>query len=404
MLVLRPGLETLWQNLGFLSLLLMGLLLSVLQNRGLSPTRAIFVTVLILNGLALLLLVGQAWYQGITLQALLAQRGAEIMQTVHQVLGEGGSAAPLIPGVPQAEAEAILQRLLPGLLVTNTGLVAWLNVVLLRQLAVVATGRKPEPPLYYFALPEWLIFGALGAGFMMFLPVAPLAGHQPEPAAGPGGAVFLPGSRGGVGLVQPAGAASDFAGYRLPPDVFEPAVFLDYHPGSAGPVARFSPPAPATRGRRRRNRKLKVILTKDITALGSLGAVVDVARGYARNYLVPQGLAMEATQGNLARVEKLKAKYAQVRAKEQETALAKVAALEGVSVSISQRVGEGERLYGSVTAAMIVEALAAKGFDLDRKQLDLEEPIKKLGTYEVAVRLAPEVKATITVEVLAEAE
>ena len=174
MLALQPGLETLWQNLGFLSLLLMGLLLSVLQNRGLSPTRAIFATVLILSGLALLLLVGQAFYQGITLQALLAQRGAEIMQTVHQVLGEGGSAAPLIPGVPQAEAEAMLQRLLPGLLVANTGLVAWLNVVLLRQLAVVATGRKPEPPLYYFALPEWLIFGALGAGFMMFMPVAPL--------------------------------------------------------------------------------------------------------------------------------------------------------------------------------------------------------------------------------------
>ena len=149
---------------------------------------------------------------------------------------------------------------------------------------------------------------------------------------------------------------------------------------------------------------MKVILTKDIAALGSLGAVVDVARGYARNYLVPQGLAMEATQGNLARVEKLKGQYAQIRAKEQETALAKVAALEGVSVSISQRVGEGEKLYGSVTAAMIVEALAAKGFDLERKQLDLEEPIKKLGSYEVAVRLAPEVKATITVEVLAAAE
>jgi large subunit ribosomal protein L9 len=149
---------------------------------------------------------------------------------------------------------------------------------------------------------------------------------------------------------------------------------------------------------------LKVILTKDIAALGSLGAVVEVARGYARNYLVPQGLAMEANQANLARVEKLKTKYAQVRAKEQETALAKVAALEGVSVSISQRVGEGEKLYGSVTAAMIVEALAAKGFTLERKQLDLEEPIKKLGSYAVAVRLAPEVKATITVEVLAEAE
>jgi len=149
---------------------------------------------------------------------------------------------------------------------------------------------------------------------------------------------------------------------------------------------------------------LKVILTKDITALGNLGTVVDVAKGYARNYLIPQGLAMAASKGALAQVEQVKAKYAEVRAKEQQAALAQVATLDGVSVTIAQRVGEGERLYGSVTAAMIAEALEAKGFDLDRKQLDLEEPIKKLGTYEVAVRLAPEVKGTITVEVVAEAD
>lgn len=147
---------------------------------------------------------------------------------------------------------------------------------------------------------------------------------------------------------------------------------------------------------------MKVILTKEINALGSLGAVVDVARGYARNYLIPQGLAMEATKGNLAQVELVKAKYAQVRAKEQESAQAKAAALEGVSVNIAQKVGEGERLYGSVTAAMIIEALAAKGFDIERKQMDLPEPIKKLGTYEVAIRLAPEVQASISVEVVAE--
>ena len=135
-----------------------------------------------------------------------------------------------------------------------------------------------------------------------------------------------------------------------------------------------------------------------------MGAVVDVARGYARNYLIPQGLALEATEGNLAQVQQVKARNAQIRGKEQEAALARVAALEGVAVSIAQRVGEGERLYGSVTTAMIAEALQAKGFDLDRKQLDLEEPIKKLGTYSVAVRLAPEIKATVTVEVVAEAE
>lgn len=149
---------------------------------------------------------------------------------------------------------------------------------------------------------------------------------------------------------------------------------------------------------------MKVILTKDITALGHLGTVVDVAKGYARNYLIPQGLAMEATKGALAQVGQLKAKYAEVRAQEQQAAQVWAAQLAGVSVTIAQRVGEEERLYGSVTRAMIAEALAAKGFEIDRKQLELEEPIKKLGTYEVAVRLAPEVKGAITVEVVAEAD
>jgi large subunit ribosomal protein L9 len=149
---------------------------------------------------------------------------------------------------------------------------------------------------------------------------------------------------------------------------------------------------------------LKVILTKDVAALGVLGSVVEVARGYARNYLIPQGLAMEATRGNLAQVEQVKARYAELRAKEQKAALANVAQLEGVSVTIAQRVGEGERLYGSVTAAMIITVLEAKGFNIDRKQLDLPEPIKKLGSYQVPIRLAPEVKAEITVAVVAEAD
>jgi uncharacterized protein YybS (DUF2232 family) len=174
-LALKPGLETLWQNSGFLSLLLMGLLLSVMQHRGLSAPRAIILTVLTLTGLALLVLLGQAFYQGISPLALMAQRGTEIMETVHQVLGEGGAAGtPLIPGVSPAEAEATLQRLLPGLVVTNTGLVAWLNMVLARQLDYWRTGQKPVPPLYLWALPEWLIFGAVGAGFLLFIPLAAL--------------------------------------------------------------------------------------------------------------------------------------------------------------------------------------------------------------------------------------
>jgi large subunit ribosomal protein L9 len=147
---------------------------------------------------------------------------------------------------------------------------------------------------------------------------------------------------------------------------------------------------------------LKVILTEDLSPLGAMGAVVDVARGYARNYLIPQGKAMDATPGNLARVEKAKARYLLSQASAREAALVQVAHLQGVGVTIAQRVGEEERLYGSVTVGMIVEALADKGVEIDKKQLELAEPIKKLGIYEVTVRLAPEVKGTITVEVVPE--
>ncbi len=119
---------------------------------------------------------------------------------------------------------------------------------------------------------------------------------------------------------------------------------------------------------------MKVILTEDINPLGAMGAVVDVARGYARNYLIPQGKAMEATKGNLARVEKAKAKYLQVQATEREKAQAQVAHLEGVSVTIAQRVAEEERLYGSVTAAMIAEALASQGFTWIRSSWSWRNP------------------------------
>ena len=147
---------------------------------------------------------------------------------------------------------------------------------------------------------------------------------------------------------------------------------------------------------------MKVILTEEVKALGAAGAVVEVARGYARNFLIPQGKALEATPGNLARVEATRAQRAQALEKERQAALDQVSRLEGVTLTIAQRVGEGERLYGSVTATMIAEALAAQGFPVDRKQLELPEPLKKMGNYEVAVRLAPEVKAKIQVAVVPE--
>ncbi len=147
---------------------------------------------------------------------------------------------------------------------------------------------------------------------------------------------------------------------------------------------------------------LKVILTENIAALGSVGTVVEVTRGYARNFLIPQGKALEATPGNLALMEQTKTKRLEALGQEQEAAQSLAARLEGVSLTIVQRVGEAERLYGSVTAAMIAAALEAQGFEVDRKQLELAEPIKKLGTYEISVRLAPEIKSQITVAVVPE--
>ncbi|MDD2900883.1 MAG: 50S ribosomal protein L9 [Syntrophales bacterium] len=147
---------------------------------------------------------------------------------------------------------------------------------------------------------------------------------------------------------------------------------------------------------------MKVILKENIAALGTVGSVVEVTRGYARNFLIPQGKALEATPGNLALMEQTKTKWVQAAEQEQEEARALAARLEGLSVTIAQRVGEAERLYGSVTAAMIAAALEAQGLEVDRKQLELEEPIKKLGTYEIPVRLSPEILAQITVEVVSE--
>ena len=147
---------------------------------------------------------------------------------------------------------------------------------------------------------------------------------------------------------------------------------------------------------------MKVILTENLPALGAAGAVVEVTRGYARNYLIPQGKALEATAGNLARFESQVARITQQTDKEKEAALTLAARLAEVSLTIPQRVGDSERLYGSVTNVVIAQALEDQGFTVDRRQLELDEPIKRLGSYLVSVRLAPEVKVQVRVEVVPE--
>lgn len=148
---------------------------------------------------------------------------------------------------------------------------------------------------------------------------------------------------------------------------------------------------------------MKVILQANVDRLGQLGEVVNVADGYARNYLIPRGLAVPATKANMRQLDQIQA--AAVRRADRELAAAKDAAraIEGQTVTIAAKAGEAGRLFGSVTAAQIAEQLVdVAGAPIDRRRVDLEEPIRQLGTHSITVRLHPEVKAEVEVEVIPE--
>jgi len=148
---------------------------------------------------------------------------------------------------------------------------------------------------------------------------------------------------------------------------------------------------------------MKVILLSDLFHGGKRGQVIKVKPGYARNYLLPQGLAAEATPGNLKWFEQQRKKIDAQHAKEREAAAEIAALIMGTKLHIAKRAGESETLYGSVTAAEVVEALAAKGIDVDRRRIDLGGGIKTLGDHVVRIDLHPEVVAEVTVNVVAEA-
>jgi large subunit ribosomal protein L9 len=146
--------------------------------------------------------------------------------------------------------------------------------------------------------------------------------------------------------------------------------------------------------------QVSVVLQKDVDNLGVGGDVVRVRPGYARNYLIPRGLALPATKGNLSRVEALKA-AALARATEVlEAAKQLKGKLEKVSVKIERAVGDDNKMYGSVTTKDIEEAYSAVGIEIDRKKISLGEPIKQLGLSEVKIRLHREVDAALRVEVV----
>ena len=149
---------------------------------------------------------------------------------------------------------------------------------------------------------------------------------------------------------------------------------------------------------------MEVILREDIEKLGSRGEVVKVADGYARNFLLPKRLAVVANESNKKIVEQERHAHVRREAKLVDEAQDLSKLLTGVSVTIAQKAGEADQLFGSVTSKDIAEALAAQNFTIDRRKIQLEEPIKQLGEFKVPVKLHKDVTAEITVLVVKEEE
>ena len=147
---------------------------------------------------------------------------------------------------------------------------------------------------------------------------------------------------------------------------------------------------------------MKVILRSNVEGVGYTGDVVEVANGYAQNYLMPKGLAMRATEGAASQAAAMKRSRDLQDLKQREVAEEAAQRLEAVSISIEARVGQDDQLYGSVTTSDIAEAVQAQtGIELDRRNMSLEEPIRQVGTHQVEMRLHPEVRAQLTIEVAA---
>jgi large subunit ribosomal protein L9 len=152
----------------------------------------------------------------------------------------------------------------------------------------------------------------------------------------------------------------------------------------------------------REEKYMKVILTQDMESLGLGGEIVNVAKGYARNYLIPRGMALEATEQNIKLTEMQRKNIEIKRIKAKEDALKIKERLSGVVVTIAQKVGEEDKLYGSVTTMDIADRLEKQGITVERRRIVLEKPIKSLGEFPVTVKLHPEVAAAIKVVVVPE--
>ncbi len=149
---------------------------------------------------------------------------------------------------------------------------------------------------------------------------------------------------------------------------------------------------------------MEVILKEDVPKLGHRGDVVKVAEGYGRNFLLPKKLAIEATAANKAVIEQMKAAAVRRSAKEKGDAEALAKQFDGVSLHFTRRAGEHDHLFGSVTTSDIASELESRGFNLDRRKIQLNEPLKNLGEFDVPIKLHKDVTTHIKVTITKEAE
>jgi large subunit ribosomal protein L9 len=144
---------------------------------------------------------------------------------------------------------------------------------------------------------------------------------------------------------------------------------------------------------------MEIILQEDIEKLGHRGDIVTVKPGYARNFLLPRKMAIEATSGNMKALERIRTSLAKKTATELESAQKQVALLNDVSLTFKRKTGENDQMFGSVTSGDIAEALAAQNFKVDKRQIHISEPIKALGDYTVTIKVFRDIVATIKVHV-----
>ena len=147
---------------------------------------------------------------------------------------------------------------------------------------------------------------------------------------------------------------------------------------------------------------MKVILLKDIETLGSAGEVVEVKNGYGRNFLIPRNEALVASVANMAQFESRRKQQETLAERDRRAAEALAKQLEAESITAQVKVGEEDRLFGSVTSQNVAELLDEKGYELDRRAIHLEDPIRELGVYNIEVRLHPEVTAAVKLWVVKE--